>query len=68
MKLLASDYDRTLYTNEKNLMLNMKAIKKFRLYCNKFVLVTGRSFKSIKKEIEYYNIIKERGYIIKDRW
>ena len=56
MKLLASDYDRTLYTNEKNLMLNMKAIKKFRLYCNKFVLVTGRSFKSIKKEIEYYNI------------
>lgn len=56
MKLLASDYDGTLYTDRANLRLNMKAINKFMNNGNKFAIVTGRSFESIKKEIEYYNI------------
>ena len=56
MKLLASDYDKTLYTNKRNLMLNIDAVNKFRENGNLFALVTGRSFVSIKQEINYYNI------------
>ena len=56
MKLLATDYDKTLYTNKKNLILNMSAIDKFRKKGNKFAIVTGRSFSSIKQKIDYHNI------------
>ena len=56
MKLLASDYDKTLYTNKRNLMLNIDAVNKFRENGNLFALVTGRSFTSIKDEIDCYNI------------
>lgn len=55
-KLLASDYDGTLKTNLENLYINIKAINKFREYGNKFAIVTGRSYLSIKKEICKYNI------------
>ena len=56
MKLLATDYDKTLYTSKRNLILNMSAIDKFRENGNKFAIVTGRSFKSIKQEINSYDI------------
>lgn len=56
MKLLASDYDKTFRTNVKTLKLNIASINRFRQNGNKFAIVTGRSFVSIKKEIEKYNI------------
>ena len=56
MKLLATDYDKTLYTSKRKLILNMNAIDEFRKNGNKFAIVTGRSFSSIKKEIDYHNI------------
>lgn len=56
MKLLASDYDKTLYTNKRNLILNIDAINRFMKNGNKFAIVTGRSFLSIKQEIDCYNI------------
>lgn len=56
MKLLATDYDGTLYTDKTNLMLNMEAINKFMSNGNKFAIITGRCFTSIKKEIKNYNI------------
>lgn len=56
MKLLVSDYDGTLKSDLKNLFLNIEAINKFKNSGNKFVIATGRCFKSIKKEIEKYNI------------
>jgi len=56
MKLLAADYDSTLYTSRNGIKLNIPAIKKFRENGNKFVIATGRTFESIKKEINYYNI------------
>jgi len=56
MKLLAADYDSTLYTSRNGISLNIEAIKKFRKNDNKFVIVTGRTFMSIKKEINFFNI------------
>lgn len=56
MKLLAVDYDGTFYGDIKNLYLNKKAIQKFRKDGNKFAIVTGRSYESIKREINNYNI------------
>jgi len=56
MKLLISDYDGTLNSDLKNLYLNIKAINKFRDNGNKFVIATGRSFYSIKKDIQRYDI------------
>lgn len=62
MKLLVSDYDGTLNSNYKNLCLNIRAINKFRENGNKFVIATGRSFESIKKETDIYGI--EYDYLI----
>lgn len=56
MFLLATDYDGTLYTDSNNLKINIKHINKFMNNGNKFMIVTGRSFSSIKKEINKYNI------------
>lgn len=56
MYLLATDYDGTFYTDIKNLYLNKKAVENLMKNGNKFAIVTGRSFDSIKKEINRYNI------------
>lgn len=56
MKLLVSDYDGTLKSDIKNLLINIKYINKFMASGNKFVISTGRCFESIKKEIETYSI------------
>ncbi len=58
MKFLVSDYDGT-YKEDikgKNIISNNKAIKNFLDKGNKFVIATGRSYTSIKKEINKYNI------------
>ena len=56
MILLATDYDGTLYTNTVDLHLNIKAIKEFRERDNLFVIATGRSFNSIKKQVNMFDI------------
>lgn len=55
-KLLVSDYDGTLKSNIKNLKLNISAINEFRENGNLFAISTGRSYNSIKKECNKYNI------------
>lgn len=56
MYVLASDYDGTLKTRIHDLRINIKSLKKFRSLGNKFIIVTGRSFESIKKEIDEFEI------------
>lgn len=58
MKILISDYDGTFYNeaNKSSIQKNIKEVKKFKDKGNKFGFATGRSFTSIKNEIEKYNI------------
>ncbi len=56
MKLLVSDYDDTLYTSDHSIKLNIEAIRRFRKNGNLFAISTARDFKSIKEEIEKYDI------------
>ena len=55
-KILISDYDDTLFTDEITLKSNISQIKKFRENGNLFIIATSRSLNSIMKEIEKYNI------------
>lgn len=55
-KMLVSDYDGTLKSNLKNLMINIEAIKKFRKQGNIFTISTGRPYDSIKAECDKYGI------------
>ena len=63
MKLLVSDYDGTLKSDIKNLMVNIEAINEFRKKGNHFSIATGRDYYSIKKEIDKY---KKRIEIINE--
>ena len=56
MKLLVSDYDGTYFTNEENIIINNNYINKWRKDGNLFMLSSGRSFNSLKKMTEKYNI------------
>lgn len=56
MKLLSSDYDGTIRVeDEESFMKNLEHIKQF-MQKNIFLLNTGRSFQSIRKEIDENNI------------
>lgn len=55
-KMLVSDYDGTLKSDLKNLMINIEAVKKFRKQGNLFTISTGRSYQSIKAECDRYGI------------
>ncbi len=55
MKLLAIDYDKTLKCSKFDLKRNIKSLKKY-MVDNLFLLNTGRSYPSIKKEIDKYKI------------
>lgn len=55
-KLLISDYDNTLFTDEKTLLANVEEIKKFRAYGNLFAISTSRGYSSIINEIKKFNI------------
>ena len=56
MKLLATDYDDTLYRSERGIKLNIEAINEFRNKGNKFAIVTARSFNYLKRKIKLYEI------------
>ena len=56
MKILVSDYDRTLYRNDEEIKLNVESINKFIKNNNIFIIATGRSELDIKKAIKKYNI------------
>lgn len=62
MKLLVVDYDGTFKSNIKNLNINIKKINEFMKKGNKFVIATGREYKSLKDEINFYDI--KYDYII----
>lgn len=72
MKLLATDYDGTFKSNLKNLKININKVNKFMEDGNRFVIITGRSFKQIEPEIKKYNIkynylICNNGLIVFDK-
>ena len=49
MKVLASDFDLTLYVEDKEIVKkNIAAISKFMKYGNIFCIITGRSYSNIK--------------------
>ena len=55
-KVLVVDYDRTLYINHNDMLNNIKAIDKFRSKGNIFIIATGRTYDSLKNEIDKYGI------------
>ena len=58
MKILASDFDNTIYyldDSEKN-QKNFEAIRKFVSYGNIFCIITGRNYTDLKKILNQYNI------------
>ncbi len=58
MKILASDFDNTIYyldNPEKN-QKNVEAIRKFVAYGNIFIIITGRNFTDLKQLLKEYNI------------
>lgn len=57
MKILASDFDNTLYIKEEEIFRkNLAAIKKFIQEGNLFCIITGRSYTSIKKVLNEYQV------------
>ena len=56
MKVLASDYDGTFYTDEDNVKLNVEEVEKFRRLNNLFVIATGRSYYDFGKKKKKYDI------------
>lgn len=61
-KVLVVDYDRTLFINNYDMLNNINSINKFRENGNIFIIATGRTYNSLKKEIDKYNI--EYDYLI----
>lgn len=56
MKILASDFDGTLYYEGSQLAEDIQAIKEFRAAGNRFGIVSGRSMESLKEAIMKYKI------------
>lgn len=61
MNILVTDFDKTFYINEEDLIKNINLIKEFRKN-NLFIISTGRSFHDFLKYKEKYNI--EYDYLI----
>ena len=55
-KILVSDFDNTLYVNDKEILLNIKKIEEFINNGNLFIIATGRSYIDISKMIIKYKI------------
>jgi len=72
-KILISDYDGTLYTDEKSMKNNVEMINKFREQGNLFVLATGRPYcrtitKVKKYKIPYdYLIVGNGSFVVDNR-
>ena len=57
MKILASDFDDTLFVNNKDILeKNIKAIKEFITNGNIFCIITGRNYSYLKQDLIKYNI------------
>ncbi len=56
MKLFVTDYDDTLYTNDDNIKLTNKKIKKLQKEGFLIVIATGRSYPSIHNQVNIHNI------------
>ncbi|MBQ2639858.1 MAG: HAD-IIB family hydrolase [Bacilli bacterium] len=57
MKILASDFDKTLYIDDEDkLNRNIEAIKKFIINGNLFCIITGRNYSNLKELLKKYNI------------
>lgn len=56
LRVLVSDYDRTLYLDDSGIRENIKAINKFRSLGNLFIIATGRSYYDFKKVTDQYTI------------
>jgi hydroxymethylpyrimidine pyrophosphatase-like HAD family hydrolase len=56
MKILISDFDGTLFVNDKEIIKNAKMIKDFREKGNIFIISTARNYQSIKNACIRYNI------------
>ena len=57
MKMLASDFDLTLYVDDDNIVQrNIDAIRSFIKNGNLFGIVTGRNYSNIKQLLNQYNI------------
>jgi HAD superfamily hydrolase (TIGR01484 family) len=58
MKILASDFDNTIYylDNEEKNKKNIDAIQRFVSYGNIFCIITGRNFTDLKPFLTKYNI------------
>ncbi len=70
-KIIFSDYDGTLYTDDTSIINNIKMIKKFQKKNNLFVIATGRSYYDFKEMLKKYKIpydylILNHGSIILD--
>lgn len=63
MKVLVSDFDDTLYTNDYE--KNLESINKFMQDGNIFIIATGRNFKSITTKLKEKNFLCN-FYICKD--
>lgn len=61
-KVLVVDYDRTLFINSIDMLNNINLINEFRENGNIFIIATGRTYNSLKKETDKYNI--EYDYLI----
>ena len=52
MKVIASDFDNTLFVkDEDNMKKNIEAVDNFINEGNIFIIITGRSFTNIKKDL-----------------
>ena len=57
MKLLVMDYDGTLFVNDNDLKNNINYLKKWKNNNNLIMISTGRSYPSIKNQVDINNII-----------
>ena len=73
MKVIASDFDNTLYVkDEQGLKENIQAVKDFISRGNIFIIITGRSFTNIKKvltenDIPYSYLVCQDGANLFDK-
>ena len=56
MKLFVTDYDGTFFINEKDIIENIKMLEKLQKRDFKIMISTGRSYPSIKNQVDLYHI------------
>ena len=56
MKIAASDYDGTLFRNEKISVADVEGVKEWRAAGNKFGAVTGRDYGMLMPQLNHYGI------------